>query len=126
MTRSTLKLYLLAALILAAAYGIIFGIIAVTSPASAHEAGAQVYDRSCCQGNVTHGDCQPISDSAVTPIDGGYLITLAPGVHHLVTRPHSFTRSQSETRKSDDGRYHVCLYPTEEYLRCFYAPPFGS
>jgi hypothetical protein len=97
-----------------------------SASAHGHEDGQQAYDRFCCNGDGMSGDCQPVPASAVSPIPGGYRIELAPGVHRLVTKPHTFTRSQGDTRQSDDGRYHVCLYPSEEHLRCFYAPPFGS
>jgi hypothetical protein len=38
-----------------------------------------------------------------------------------VTRPHHFTLPQAKARRSRDAEYHLCLYPTEDTLRCFYA-----
>lgn len=90
-------------------------------PATAHE----FYDTWCCNGNAHSGDCQPIPSASVKPVDGGYQITLGPGDHRLATRVHVFSKAQAETRRSLDGRYHACLYPTEDTLRCLYIPPAG-
>lgn len=104
----------------------------IVSPADAHDAmptAAQPegwrYDAACCHGNTVNGDCQAIPNSTVTPIPGGFSITLRPGEHRLVTKPHSYTIEQSKVRESRDGRYHACLYPTEDKLQCFYAPPMS-
>lgn len=84
------------------------------------------YPISCCNGNAEEGDCQSIPASSVKAVDGGYQVTLGPGDHHLVTKgPHSWLKSMSETRQSKDENYHACLYPNEETLRCFFAPPMG-
>jgi hypothetical protein len=83
------------------------------------------YDNWCCNGDEHEGDCQPVPESAVQSIDGGYQITLKPGEHHLVTEPHTWTRTMKQSRWSKDENYHVCLYPNEDTLRCFYAPPMG-
>jgi hypothetical protein len=98
----------------------------LASGAYAHQAvSGMPYNTWCCNGNGQNGDCQEIPDSAVRTIPGGYQITLQVGDHRLVTRSHIFTKTQAETRWSTDGRYHACLYPTEDELRCFYAPPPG-
>ena len=83
------------------------------------------YPVSCCNGTAEEGDCQSIPASSVKAVDGGYQITLRPGEHHLVTKDHSWLKSMGETRVSKDDNYHVCLYPNEETLRCFFAPPMG-
>lgn len=109
--------------------GIGFAMIlgAVTDDARAHhsELGMK-YDTWCCNGDGHSGDCQEIPSSAVKPIEGGWQVTLVPGDHRLVTRVHVFQIPQSNTRMSSDGRFHACLYPDENTLRCFYAPPMGS
>jgi hypothetical protein len=40
----------------------------------------------------------------------------------LITRNHDFKVPQTEARHSQDEEYHICLYPNEDTLRCFYAP----
>jgi hypothetical protein len=56
---------------------------------------------------------------------GGYRVTLNPGDHHMVTHQHVFFMPTSEAKVSTDGSYHACLFPTEDTLRCFYAPPMS-
>lgn len=68
------------------------------------------YDPYCCNGT----DCSPISDDRVQVVSTGYLID---GKHHVPLK---------EARRSQDGDYHACFYPTPDILRCFYAPPMGS
>lgn len=125
--RGLASLLLVAVLVTISYVGL--GVIAsllLASGAYAHESVAGMpYNTWCCNGNGQSGDCQEIPDSAVRTIPGGYQITLGEGDHRLVTRSHIFTKKQSETRWSTDGRYHACLYPTEDELRCFYAPPPG-
>lgn len=84
------------------------------------------YEAECCNGNAVHGDCQPIASSTVTPTDGGYIVTLKPGDHRKVTRPHTFVIPKEKVRYAPDAQYHICLWPTEDDARCFYAPPMGS
>jgi hypothetical protein len=92
-------------------------------PAAAHDAKTGwEYDKFCCNGDNHSGDCQMISTKNVRVTSGGYEILLRPGDHRLVTRPHNFSLPQSEARRSKDEEYHICLYPTEDTLRCFYAP----
>lgn len=79
------------------------------------------YDGWCCQ----NSDCAPIPSKAVRAIPGGVQITLGPGDHPLVTRVHVFQIPQSEIRKSQDDNWHVCLFPSEDHLRCVYMPPMG-
>lgn len=85
--------------------------------------GGFVYDGWCCNGSGVSGDCQEIHYSRVKTIEGGYQITLVAGDHRKVTRLHVFQIEQAKVRASPDGQYHVCLFPTEDILRCFYAPP---
>lgn len=83
------------------------------------------YDPYCCNGNQEHGDCQEIDSKTVKPVEGGFLVTLNPGDHRLVTKPHTYMVPNDQIKHSPDGRYHACLYPTENDMRCFYVPPMG-
>ena len=103
---------------------------AASAPVQAHEAHSPTgikwkYDGYCCNGDAHSGDCQQISTRHVRITSRGYEIFLGPGDHRMITRPHHFTMPQSETRRSQDEEYHLCLYPTEDTLRCFYAPDMG-
>ena len=116
----------LAVMVAGSVAGIFITFCLIAGQARAHEAASGFkYDAACCHGVGPTGDCQPIPTSTVKPIPGGYQITLAPGDHHLVTRVHVFQIESSLVRKSTDGQFHACLYPTEDTLRCFYAPPMG-
>lgn len=91
----------------------------------AHSASGMTwkYDGFCCNGDSTTGDCQAIPTKSVKVVKGGYEVSLSAGDHRLVTRPHTFFVKQDDVRVSKDDDYHACLYPTEDTLRCFYAPP---
>jgi hypothetical protein len=93
-------------------------------PSSAMPQGWK-FDGWCCNGDGNTGDCQQIPDTSVHAVAGGYEITLKPGEHRLVTKPHTYSKAQSDVRDAPDGRYYACLYPTEDILRCFYAPPMS-
>lgn len=84
------------------------------------------YDAFCCNGNQHNGDCQAISSKLVEITKDGYKITAGKGDHRLITKPHVYFSPTNKARQSPDGDYHMCLYPTENTLRCFYAPDFGS
>lgn len=92
--------------------------------AFAHQAHTgMVYEPWCCQGGAETGDCAPLPTSAVRDVPGGYEITLKPGDHPLVTRPHHFTVPHIETRRATDGQDHICLWPDENKVRCTYIAP---
>jgi hypothetical protein len=94
--------------------------------ATAHEAHSGFkYERYCCNGDDQTGDCQMIPMRTVKITPDGYVVSLGPGDHRLVTRKHVFNWSQAQVRHSDDGEYHLCLYPNEDTPRCFYAPDMG-
>lgn len=76
----------------------------------------------CCN-NV---DCQPIPQSSVKPTDDGWQITLNPGDHPRVTKPHVFIVPHNEVLFSPDGEPHACLYPTEDTIRCVFVPSGGA
>lgn len=101
---------------------ILFFFLAFMARGRAHD----FYDPECCNGNATHGDCQEIAPATVKPIKGGYVVTLNPGDHRKVTKPHTFIIPQDKVRYSPDAQYHICLWPSENDARCFYAPPMGS
>lgn len=113
-----------AILIIAVVVAIFIGVMDKARPHTA--VSGFEYDAWCCNGNRTHGDCQEISSSTVQPIQGGFVVTLRPGDHRKVTKPHTFTIPQDKVRHSPDAQYHICLWPTENDARCFYAPPMGS
>lgn len=94
--------------------------IVLATPAHAHQAPSGFnYEPFCCNGDGKSGDCQRISSKIVRPGDCGYIVTLLPGDHGLVTRKHVFSIPQAETRESPDGAYHLCLFPSENRVRCF-------
>lgn len=94
--------------------------------ASAHEThSGWTYPPACCRGDKNVGDCQEIPDSSVHTGPEGFRVLLRPGDHHLVTRQQSFRISYGDTIPSGDGRYHICLHPTEDHANCFFAPPYG-
>ncbi|MCY1667882.1 hypothetical protein [Rhizobium sp. SL86] len=95
----------------------------VASVALAHQAAAGwEYDAYCCNGNSHTGDCQMIRTDRVRITAEGYEIELRPGDHRLVTVHHRHVVPIAEARRSRDEFYHLCLYPDEYTLRCFYAP----
>lgn len=67
--------------------------------------GHSFYPNECCSGR----DCDAISKSRVSIVEGGYLLDNAYFIPEL------------EARKSLDGRYHAC-FPNPQKLRCFFAP----
>ena len=106
--------------------GVALAVLALAGPAIAHDAASGwQYEQFCCNGNSHNGDCQMIPARSVRIIKGGFQVTLAPGDHRLATRSHIFHLSQDAARRSQDGEYHLCLYPTEDTPRCFYAPDMG-
>lgn len=111
----------------------LFAALVACSAAYAHEAHpvnapTWKYDGFCCSGSTAGvpqentGDCQKIDKHTVRAVQGGWKITLEPGDHHMVTRPHTFTIPQSQVRRSLDDDFHLCLYPTEDTWRCLYQP----
>lgn len=97
-------------------------LVIVASPrAIAHSDGGQEYSSFCCSGS----DCAPIPATAVTAGPNGWRVTLGPGDHPLARNQVSHLVPYGTERRAVDGRYHACLFPTEQTLRCFYAPPQG-
>jgi hypothetical protein len=80
------------------------------------------YPASCCSGDKSIGDCQMISAKVVRETRHGYAVVLLPGDHRLVTRRQSFRIPYGQQINSPDGNYHICLYPSETVVFCFFAP----
>jgi hypothetical protein len=107
-------------------YAVFTLVFALVPSVSAHESHKGFkYESYCCNGNAETGDCQMIPMKSVRIVQGGYEVSVVPGDHRLVTRRHVFNWSQNQTRRSEDGEYHLCLYPDENTPRCFYAPDMG-
>lgn len=101
-------------------------VIFFATVADAHDAPSGfAYEPYCCNGDGDSGDCQRISSKTVRPSPKGYEVTLLPGDHRLATRKHVFFIPQAKTMESPDGAYHLCLFPNEDTVRCFYAPPMS-
>ncbi len=79
------------------------------------------YDPYCCNGR----DCQPIPTQSVKVTPKGYLVILRPGEHTMVKRTVRHLVPFAKVKPSADRRYHACLFPNQDHIRCFYAPPVG-
>jgi hypothetical protein len=103
------------------------GLALMVTIARAHSSdGGMTYSAFCCTGDAATGDCFEVPDSTVKPIEGGWRVTLRKGQHRMVTSPvvEHFVPYGTE-KKATDGKYHVCLFPNEKTMRCFYAPGMG-
>ena len=100
-------------------------VLAAAAVQAHHAPSGFRYDAFCCNGDSETGDCQPIASDTVGPAGNGYRIALEPGDHRLATRRHQFYVPQSKVLQSPDGRFHLCLFPNEDTVRCFYAPPMN-
>jgi hypothetical protein len=97
----------------------VLALLLLAGPASAHE----FYSGWCCN----QRDCAPIPVSSVSTTREGYVIVLHPGDHPMVTVEQRFVVPlDQEMTVAPDGRWHVCLYPTQGQLRCVYRPQVGS
>jgi hypothetical protein len=98
-------------------------------PASAHMAPeGWTYDFFCCSGH----DCGQIPDDSVEIMTDGYRVTLDPGDHPMVTEHRVYmvpfettVAGQKVVRKSKDSHWHICFFPTQETVRCFFTAPMG-
>lgn len=73
-------------------------------------------------GDGESGECQPIPSEDVKIDGANYEIALKPGDHRMATRLHLFFVPQSKAMMSVDGFYHLCFFPNEDVVCCFYAP----
>lgn len=107
----------------ASRFAALLGLALLTGTAAAHQAPSGMeYDPWCCSGK----DCAPIPARDVRTAPEGFVVTLQPGDHPMVTEPQRFVVPYGQEKPSTDGGYHICLYPTQDALRCFYAPGMGS
>lgn len=71
------------------------------------------YDPYCCNDR----DCRPVADGSVRPTTGGWFV-----------QETGETVPYSQARESQDGRFHVCIWPPGAKIpkvRCLYVPPGG-
>ncbi|ANL42364.1 hypothetical protein [Rhizobium phaseoli] len=95
--------------------------------AEAHQAeSGWTYPPACCKAHDVGGDCEAIPAQHISPGPHGFSIFLHRGDHHLATKPHLFFIPYGDEIPSGDGRYHICLHPTENEVNCFFAPPNGA
>lgn len=96
------------------------------SVALAHNApSGWTYPPSCCNG----GDCAQIPHGRVRAAPGGWRVTLRPGDNPMVTEATGAVTvfvPASATQPSPDREFHICLWPTHDSVRCFWAPEAGS
>lgn len=85
---------------------LVLAFLMIAAPARGHS----WYPPECCGGN----DCEPIAETRVRVVPGGYLID---GKHFVET---------ARARVSQDGDYHACWHPTPDNLWCFFRPSMGS
>ena len=101
---------------------LVAGLLAL-APVAAHQSrGGFDYDPWCCNG----GDCSELPEEAVVAGPEGWIVTLRKGEHPMVKS--AIVRHvipYKAARPSGDGKFHLCLYPTEAEARCFYAPAQG-
>jgi len=97
-------------------------ILAILTTFAARPAWAHSwYSSYCCNGK----DCAPIPPEKVRAVAGGFAVVLNPGDHPQVTEHQQFFIPYRDVILSQDDQYHICLYPTQHDMRCFYAPANG-
>ena len=103
----------------------IAALVAMCGPALGHGWYSGTTSReglNCC--NTV--DCQPIAPHTVEEVRGGFQVTLKPGEHLMVSRPVSHFVPYRDMQHSPDGKWHVCLFPNQDTVRCFFGPVGGS
>lgn len=102
-------------------------IVGMLSRAEAHQAkSGWTYPPACCKAHDTGGDCEAIPARDISPGPRGFSVFLRVGDHHLATKSHLFFIPYGDEIPSGDGRFHICLHPTENDFNCFFAPPDGA
>lgn len=108
--------------------------VLIAAPASgllsisdAHQARTHwTYPPACCNGSDVGGDCESIPSRTVRKDRYGFTVILHPGDHHLVTTEHRFLIPYGSELPSGDSEFHICLYPNQYHVNCFFAPPEGA
>lgn len=94
--------------------------------AEAHPASPDwTYPLACCQGTELGGDCHRLPGTHVKKGPSGFSILLHPGEHPLVTTPQQFLIPYGSELPSGDSDFHICLFPSQDQVNCFFAPPDG-
>lgn len=91
---------------------------------AAHEApSGWSYDIECC----SEMDCEPVPDTAIREVHGGYQVVLLPGQHRFAkARIEAFIPHGSDKiRVSGDAHKHACVRPWDMAILCIYLPPGG-
>lgn len=102
-------------------------LIISVSGVDAHHAGKNwTYPAACCRGDHSGGDCRRVPFGRVTERRNGYTIRLFPGDFPDITRHHTFVVPFGDELPSGDRDFHICLYPSEDHVNCFFAPPPGA
>ena len=102
---------------------VLLSALLIASSAAAHTASSGMqYDSWCCSGQ----DCAPIPSKGVTVQGTGYRVELNVGDHPMLTQHHIYIVPYQQVKNSTDGQYHICFWPDENTVRCFYAPPQGA
>lgn len=83
------------------------------------------YPPACCQGSARSGECHRLPSSHVKKGRNGFSILVHPGEHPIVTKRQQFLVPYGSELPSGDGDFHICLYPTQDHVNCFFAPPDG-
>lgn len=97
----------------------------LSRPAAAHTApSGWSYDLACCSDQ----DCAPISSDLVRITDEGFVVTVAPGDHPLVTVPttYVFPHGDPRIRFSGDEDYHLCIGAYSKRGLCLYITGTGA
>jgi hypothetical protein len=106
---------------------LVAGMMALASAQAHTSRGGFDYDPWCCNG----GDCSELPEDAVVAGPEGWIVTLCKGEHPMVHSPqvrHVIPYKPTgvtRVKPSGDGKFHLCLFPTERDVRCFYVPPQG-
>lgn len=69
------------------------------------------------------GDCHRLPGSHVKKGRNGFSVLVHPGEHPAVTKQQQFLIPYGSELPSGDGDFHICLYPTQDHVNCFFAPP---
>ena len=103
----------------------LFAILGFADTARAHDWYSGTTNRAgqnCCN---TY-DCQQVSGELIEEVRGGFMIRLKPGQHIMVSTPVEHFVPYRDLQASPDNKWHVCLFPNQDTVRCFFGPVGGS